>query len=177
MKLCRNFTRGSPSSAQKSAAPMVLASPRPMAPPMRAPSRSVTSADLMRVSIQMANTPSAAPAARLASSEGWKGRVRNAAYATASTNSARTRRNQAIALFYRPLLASPKGGARRRVRWSMSVLLDGEFPGVKLGVDLDPTESDVFEDGTADQLFETPRPVEPSLLPIFREHPSALDEF
>ena len=59
MKLWRKTTRRSVVSAQNSAAPIVFASPRPIAPPMSAPSRSVTSASRRRVSTITMTTPNA----------------------------------------------------------------------------------------------------------------------
>src|SRR5918993_5419569 len=96
MKLWTNTTRLSDASAQKSAAPMVFDRPSPMAPPISAPSRSVTSADRSRLSSTTTINPSSTPAARLMSRDAWKGRVSDAAHATAATKQRRVTRCQGI---------------------------------------------------------------------------------
>ena len=70
MKLWRKTTRRSDASAQKSAAPIVFESPSPIAPPISAPSRSVTSAERSRVSIRTMSAPSEAPTATSTHSAG-----------------------------------------------------------------------------------------------------------
>src|SRR5688500_4101121 len=96
MKLWRKTMRGSVVSAQKSAAPIVFARPRPIAPPINAPNRSVTSADRSRDSIQMITRPSPAPMARFDTGSGLNGRVNIAAYVTARMNSPRTSKNHSM---------------------------------------------------------------------------------
>src|SRR5215204_3858175 len=107
MKLWMKTTRLSEASAQKSAAPIVFERPSPMAPPISAPSRSVTSAERSRVSTSTTITPSTIPIARLISSVGWNGRVSEAAHATAATNNARVTRCQGMSRGPRPLLRPP----------------------------------------------------------------------
>jgi hypothetical protein len=80
MKLWRKTTRRSDASAQKSAAPIVFERPRPMAPPISAPRRSVTSVERSRVSMTTMRAPRTTPAAMLIPMEGWNARVRAAAH-------------------------------------------------------------------------------------------------
>ena len=115
MKLWRNTTRRSLASAQNSAAPIVFASPRPTAPPISAPSRSVTSASRRRVSTHTIRTPRPAPIRRLTSALELKGPARTAAYVTAATKRARARRNHAM---YECLANRPRGRCPRRIKRS-----------------------------------------------------------
>ena len=76
MKLWRKTTRRSLVSAQKSAAPIVFARPSPMAPPISAPSRSVTSAARSRVSTHDDEHAERRTHERVQDPSGLKGRVR-----------------------------------------------------------------------------------------------------
>src|SRR5258705_7588550 len=98
MTLWRKTTRRSDVFAQKSAAPIVFDRPRPMAPPMSAPSRSVTSVERSRVSMMTMKAPRPTPIKMLTLSTGWNGRVRAAAHATAAMKHARVMVCQGMAM-------------------------------------------------------------------------------